>query len=932
MLTLLLSAHDGGTAWRHLLAPGEARSGFEPVGPLGLARRLGRILGIPTEAASPPDRLLAWTHRLDQHDDGARSYSASRTQDPFGVARFLLALRDGLRLSGWDGCTLAGSARLADLAALEQLDLRFPAGVPDLVRELLDGLAIVGQLPFPVRVELVSPRRTFQPLFRQLIDALATAGAQVNDPPSPTALAPATTDLGLLQRALLAPSTERPALKGDGTLLLLEADTPNEAAELTASLARTLSLADATFVVATEPATLDAALARQGLPTLGITSSSHLRPHLQVLPLRLGLAFKPQDPFRAAELLLLPGAPLPNHAKRTLLAALTQMPGIGSPVWLEAIEEAVTDEIAYAAERGEQPPAAEEAGASLRAAIESWFGGELFDPVDGIPAAKAAALCSVLATWAGGRVKGALEKMEADPESDAGDDSALWAHAAAVARTLEKTLIGLPTGRKLSQQALLQLHGLAVGNGSDLAAFSGEAGRPALVKAPGGVTTPCAEVVWWGFVHDAGPQPGPEPWTGAERTALLAAGVILPEPGERRDIEARGWHQPLLAARERVALVRWRLAGSEPKPPHALFDQLSTLVAEGALASCTVTSEGLLRDRLRTTAWKAATTTIEPQRLMSQRPAWTVPAETVAPMASLSSTALASYLGCPFQWALHYAAKLEAGGGVSLPEGNTLLGTLAHGILQEMLCGPEKLSFAKATPAEARTWAEAAFDARVGVQAAPLVRRGGEVELDRARTLVGKAAGSLLAFLQKSGWKPVEAERHVTGTFAGLPASGYIDLVVEKDGVEAVIDLKLSGLKYRQKELEEGHALQTALYASMLRKGGAALPPSGFFILEDGRLLTSEPQAFPGATIVEGPGSQATLDGSVEGFTYWKKVLAKGVLPVLHEQLDWVPAVTTAAGPPPDEDSLARRPPPCRFCDYKAICVPPAVVDEAVAS
>ena len=59
--------------------------------------------------------------------------------------------------------------------------------------------------------------------------------------------------------------------------------------------------------------------------------------------------------------------------------------------------------------------------------------------------------------------------------------------------------------------------------------------------------------------------------------------------------------------------------------------------------------------------------------------------------------------------------------------------------------------------------------------------------------------------------------------------------------------------------------------------------------------------------MVEGPGSQATLEGSEEGFTYWRKVLAQGVLPVLHEELDWEAAVTAAAGPPPDEDSLARR-------------------------
>ncbi len=928
MLTLLLSAHDGGTAWRHLLAPGEARAGFEPVGPLGLARRLGRILGLPAEAATAPERLAAYTQRLDQHDDQARSYSASRGRDPFGVARYLLTLRDGLRLSGWDGRALDGSARLGDLSALEQLGAPLPPGVPDLVRALVDGLKRAGTLPFPVRLDLASPRRALQPLFRQLLEALAAAGATVNDPPPRSALAAAGSDLGRLQRALLDQKASKPTLAGDGSLLILEADTPLEAAELTASLARTRSLADATFVVATEPATLDSALARQGLPTLGLSSSSHLRPHLQVLPLRLALAFRPQDPFRAAELLLLPGAPLASHARRKLLGALDQRPGLGSPTWLGAVERAVADEVGYALDRGEERPAAVARGTSLRARIEDWFGGGLFDPVEGLPAARAAALCAMVAKWAGGKVKGALDQAEAAPESDASDDSSLWSHAAAVARTLEQLLVARPPGEKLTQQVLMQLHAMAVGSGSDLAAFEGEAGRPALASTPAGVTTPCAEVIWWGFVLDADPGPAPEPWTGAEQEALVRAGVTLPAPGERRDSEAEGWRQPILAARERVVLVRWRLAGADSIPPHAFLDELSTRLADGALAACTVSSERLLSSTTAAAPWKAATATVAPQGIMAQRPAWNVPPLTLTSTADLSASSLDAYLGCSFRWALHYQARLTPGGGVNLPEGSRLLGDFAHRILQDMLCGPDKLAFPKAKHADARAWAEQAFGERVGLEAAPLVRRGGEVELDRARTLVANAAGALLDFLKRSGWRPVDVERVVTGTFAGLPASGRIDLVVEKDGVEAVIDLKLSGLRYRQEELEAGHALQTALYASLLGKGGQGLPPSGFFILEDGQLLTTEPQAFPGATVVEGPGSQATLQGSEEGFKYWRKVLAKGVLPVLHEQLDWEPAVAAAAGPPPGEDSLARRKPPCRFCDYAAICVPPAIQDE----
>ncbi|HET9552230.1 MAG TPA: hypothetical protein VFP50_04625, partial [Anaeromyxobacteraceae bacterium] len=386
MLTLLLSAADGGTSWRHLLAPGEARAGFEQVGPLGLARRLGRILGFPAQPAEAPARLAAVASRLDRHDDGARSYSASRARDPFGVARHLLALRDELRLAGWDGRPLDGSPRLADLAALEQLAAALPPGLPDVLAELAAALAAQGALPFPVTVRLAAPRAAFAPLLRRLLDALAAAGARVEAPPSPAPLAGEATDLGRLQRALLDRGAPAPRLVGDGSLLLLEADTPAEAAELAASFARTVPQDDATFVVAAEPAALDAALHRQGLPTTGLATASPLRPHLQVLPLRLLLAFAPQDPFRAAELLLLPGAPLPGHARRRLLDALSQMPGLGSPAWREAVEAAVAEAVARAGERGLPEPVARQEGEALRQRIEDFFGGPLHDPATGIPA------------------------------------------------------------------------------------------------------------------------------------------------------------------------------------------------------------------------------------------------------------------------------------------------------------------------------------------------------------------------------------------------------------------------------------------------------------------------------------------------------------------------------------------------------------------
>jgi len=904
MLSLLLASADGGTAWRQTLAAGEARAGWECVGPLGLARRVGRILGQPSDPAAMPDRVAAFAARLARHDDGRRSYSASRRADPFGVASFLLWLRDSLRLAGWSGGPLAGSARLEDLGAVEALDGPVvPPGFADLLDGLEAAVEKAGKLPDSLSIDLAAPREGFSPRVLRLLDALARAGAKVVEVPPDAALAPAGTDLGKLQRALRDPEVPRASLSGDGSFLLLEADTPIEAAELAAGVLRHWPLGDSTAVIAAGAGALDAALARQGLPTLGLSSSSRLRPHSQFLPLRLSLAFRPRDPFRAAELLLLPGAPLPGQVRRKLLGALNEMPGIGSPAWREAIEEAARD--------AEQlPQAGPEAGGSLRERIDDWFGGEGFDPRAGIPAAKAAALCGMVAEWAGARAGGAEKGAD---ELDAG----LWSNAAATARTLQRMLTALPPAEAISQLALAQLHDVAAGSGSDVAPFGAEAGRPAVCGAPRDVLPGSRAVLWFGFVQDAGLGPAPEPWTESEQAALAAAGVRVAAAGESRRFEAWGWRRPLLLARERVALVRWRLDGAEPVGPHPLADELRTRLAPGSLEACALGSERLLAGGGAAVA--LSTQELQPAAPIAPRPVWTVPPATLEPRGPLSATSIEALLGCPFRWALEQQAQLRPGRGVDLPADSRLLGGFAHRILQDMLLGDDGLDLAKAAPDEAAAWVLRAFDARVEVEAAPLVRPGNEVERDAARSLVGGAAAALVRHLQAGKWKPRAAEEAVTGTFAGLPVHGRVDLVLEKDGKLGLLDLKLSGGRYRREELEEGTGLQIALYASMLRRG-RDLPPAGFLILSEGELLTVSPEAFPGATVVEGPQADETLRDAEESFGAWRKVLSKGVLPLCADDLPWAGPVAEAGGAALDEAGTPWREGACRFCQFTTLC------------
>lgn len=912
MLQLLLTAHDGGTAWRHALAPDEARAGWECVGPLGLARRVGQLVGVPANIASAPDRLAAYAARLDVDDDAMRSYSASRSTDPFGVAAFLLGLRDRLRLADWNGSALGGSGRLADLSRLESRAEPLPPGLPDVLARL--AAAVRGRrLDAPLEVRLSAPRAAFAPLVMSLLDALASAGATVADAPADAPLAPPDTDLGRLQRALVNPAAPPAALTGDGSLLLLEADTSIEAAELCSDFLAQGELDATTVLAAAESDVLDAALARHGLPTIGLPVTSTLRPQLQALPLRLALAYTPQEPFRAAELLLLPGGPLPASVRRRLLDALAEMPGLWSPAWHEAVG-AIGEEAANRARaNGASEADARKERSALEARIREWFGAEPADAA-GLTAARAAAIARDVGAWLQARATFAAESEDAS----AHEDAALWYQAASVARSLGRMLLSRPPAEVLRPVTLMHLHALAAAEGAQRAPWPPQAGRPAVALRAADVLPGASRVVWWGFVQDVELGAAADSLSDTERAALASAGVTLPGPGVARAAEAWSWRRTVLAARGAAAFVRWRIVGAEVLQPHPFLDELETRVAKGALAACTVASEAALARRAR--VCRPRTVALGPTPAIEPRTIWRTQPVTVD--GTQSASQLRTLLGCPFYWTLRYPGALRPGRALELPDGDRLLGDFAHRLLQDLLTGPEALSVDSAIDEDARAWVEREFDARVATEAAPLVLRGRELERDRARRLVGRAAVSLVRHLRAGDWVPIAAEHELSGRFDGHPVKGYADLVVRRrhDGVRAVIDLKLSGFDYRRAELEKGRGLQLALYATMLGLEGGKLPPAAYVILEDAAFLTTTPQAFPGAIEVEGPSLEQALSIARGTLGLWKTALDAGCIPAAIRKSSWDEDVAEVVGPVPGPKDPGRYPPECGFCTFTTMC------------
>ena len=883
----VLPSDGAATAWHaEARMEGEpAQCGHLPVGPTELAHRVAGVVGAPLSVASTSARVAAVDQCLAAADDGQQWYSETRKADPLGAARALLSVLDDLVSMGWQGTPLVGTPQLAVVSWLA--DQGVPPGLPQEVARLAK--AVDERAPaVSLALRLSSPRAHFDAVTRRLFCALEAQGAAVVEPTALAPAAPADTDLGRLQRALLGQGS-RPCLEGDGTLRILEGDGPWEAA----ALATALCPDEGVWLLSSEAHILDRARGQQDRPLFGQASASAFRPALQVLPLVLALQTSPQDPQAALDLLSLPVSPVPRRIAKDLVGALSRQPAVGSPQWRDTLEVSLARHLErYPDTHAER----------LRARLERFFPEA---PPAALTAGHACSLSEAVAQWLRGR--------------GAHDDDAVLLHASTVATELAQTLAQLPADHVLEPLELARLHTLAVGEGVVLESVA-EAGAPASATAPDAVPLGVGRLTWFGVVAGAAEAARPRAWTATETDALQAAGVELPSPGAVRAHEQDAWVRAVLAPTDQLTVVRWASSGGKHVDPHAFFDLWETCLADGALRQ--VTTSG---SKLRAQGRHAALEAVAAAASVVPTADWSVPAGSVSTSRAWSATSLETLLNCPLQWTLHYAAKVRPGDTAALPDLRTLSGTFGHSLFEQFLFSPS-MDWDRLTPEAARAGLAALFDTRVALEAAPLTLPEHTGAARRLRGQLSEAAARLVSVLKAGSWRPAAPEKPLEDfktRFDGEVLSGSIDLLlVDDQGNPGIVDLKLGGTRYRREILADGVAVQLALYAYAAAGGTPPLPPVAFFILEDGEMLTTDASAFPGATVVQGSSPGETWLNTERAWSWQSAAVRAGAVSARGKHVASPAPESTGAqvGRPPPDGPFLGKAASCRYCKAQRLC------------
>jgi hypothetical protein len=682
-------------------------------------------------------------------------------------------------------------------------------------------------------------------------------------------------------------------LHGDGSLLLLTAETAWEAARAAASLLGALEPGAVVVIREQDPGLLDNALESQGVRTQGWQSSGPWRSALQVLPLALELAFEPKDPYRVLELLRLPLGPFQGSLGRALARALAQSPGIGSPSW----EYAKTN----AQQRAREP----ERVAEQLARVHDWIEVPGADPIVGAPKQVLLAVAERVRDWV-------LSRISLEP----GDASLLAAahHAKALSLAV--------AGDARETFSLVHVRNLVEGviaTGSRCELLRERAGRMDHVGCPGALGAPRPTVAWWPFIE-------PEdvlarlPWRGSEISALARVGVRFLDPRERLAQRVEGHRRALRCATERVILVAPRSRAGETVSLHPLWDEIvvRAQLNDSDVARLCVGARDLLNPRSSLPISRPSVEAQSDLELPGGRPEWAISANAIAGTDSFSPSSLSALLGCPLKWVLRHGAGIrEASSG--LPALIQLSGTLGHRLVEILhLHGAFALD-----EASLRGVAERQLETLFHREGALLLRPGMAIErYQLQRQLVGSIV-ELQRFLSRAQLSILAVEEAFEIAWRGSKLEGRLDLLLMTDeGQSAIIDMKWGIADYRD-SLRLGRALQLAAYghAHSLRQGSSELPHTAYFSLKQGKLVSLSADLFKDSDVISGPDLRDTWQNAERTFDVAVNTVANGRVPAtgLRSSLPLLRSFGVDAAHAAThyvEPSATT----CKYCGFDAVC------------
>lgn len=840
---------------------------------------------------SAPARVRRYMTAL--RDSEGETYRSSLDEDPWSTAAELLERRDELLLAGWrpeDGNTNDLPPLVRDLGRAGR-EFEAP-GEPDRLRSVAGRLeATETSLP-SYRLVLDEPPHRWPPLWRRVFDQLDVTEQA---PPGPAAADG--TGLHAIQECLSG--VDAGPIQLDRSLQWVTAASTHAAAQaLAAALSEAAGPANDVALYCPDLSTaarVEEAFQRLGRPELGAEREVAATPVLQVLPLVLELCWEPVEPQVLMDLLSLPVSPVPARARGPLAEALSEMPGLGSREWEEVWNELTATD------------------SDLRERLNRWFDHPRVETGEPVPPELVRDRCGSVARWARG-----YSETLADEEDHRLLVDGL--HTASLQAAELRDVVGA-LGEPLTRPQLLRMLEDVRSSGRVQVRHQAEVGAPWLFTNLADLPAWVEHLVWIGVGVES---PSPSRWTKTELTILREAGIELDDGRKALQVKRAAERRAFQSLSSTLLVVE--VPADEERPPHPLWTRTKTELDSDS-------DRPTEPDPLRAAICEDATFgawSVDALEVAVDTPArppteWDVPADLLTEPTRSSATELESRLACPLRWVLERVAHVRSSPAARLPNLFRLRGRLAHTVLNDVLGEGGELP----DPDEAAQAVVDRFEKRVALDAAPLAQPELLAERRQLRQELEGSTRLLVTALRRGGYEVVRGEAPIDAVYDGRPLGGRIDFVVDGPEGEAIVDFKYGGRTRYRKLLEEGRAVQLAVYAyargdQQDRAGNVSAV--GYLVIRPQRLYT------PAGSPLRNTPPRGVIDGAPPIREVWdrfREALGRSQdwlttedepVPVRPRQDPdtWPEGVEMAVETDRSKDRKDLR--PCKYCDYKLLC------------
>lgn len=814
--------------------PSQSVGGWDYCGPQKLLLVLESHLGI---IGHPPEneylRIEQYRQALAAHlERNPRVFfKASFEADQFATATKLLAMRDELLLAAWNFVADSASPdRLAQVAEIErffeQADRKLAFGFADRFVSVLQHLDHRQQ---PIRLIHVVENFALLPDYLQkLLKKLESKGAilhQLN-----TTAAEGTTDLAQLQQTLQYSSesekrtNHKHILRGDGSLLIIRSKHDSDLAAYLAQLLRQNPGLRPACLIPNKNRSLDIAGVQEGLPSMGIPATSLARPTLQVLKLVTVFLWNPVDPFKIMEFVSLAMKPLEEELANRIAVLMAQTPGLRSDRWIATIntyfeeleQRALTDRSINLDE--------------IRFQYRFWFERRRYDIARTVPKEEVMEIFNYLYRWA-------RQQFE---EKDSKNNSLL------VLREQAKRIHDLLDTLPETQLTHLELERTVrtIYEPTPILFSEQQLGAFPHIHQPNAFLEDADTLLWWNFTL-AEPVHFFSRWYQSERDYLAGKGLRLGSPANENKLLIWQRRQPILRTKKQLILAIPQMVEGTAVHPHPLFGNLEATFSnvndiifdiDTGAGKAVFAQYFQLPEKIK----------LPHRRLGKPRPFLKVEAkERLSAREEETFSSLEALFYYPYQWVFRHKIKLSKSSILSIVKDTTLMGNLAHGFFERLL----QQDLQQLSKAQVEKWIEAEAPALLAREGAVFLLYGREPERVAFVKKIKFAAWSLVNLIQKNGWRVVATEKELEGKFLGIPINGRADLVLEKNGELAVIDLKWRGARWRAETIKNETDLQLVLYSKLLTDDHT-WAHTAYFIIENGKLIARNNQAFKEANAV----------------------------------------------------------------------------------